>query len=56
MLCNGHHAKPYIPPQWPGQDKFKGRILHSHDYKDPNKGFIDSCTIVVYNFFNSKLI
>lgn len=46
MLCSGHHAIPYVPKPWPGQEKFKGRILHSHDYKD-YKGYEDKVTVVV---------
>ncbi|CAJ0595987.1 unnamed protein product [Cylicocyclus nassatus] len=35
LLCTGHHKVPHFPDKWPGQDNFKGRILHSHDYKEP---------------------
>uniref|UniRef100_A0A8R1EEP5 Flavin-containing monooxygenase n=1 Tax=Caenorhabditis japonica TaxID=281687 RepID=A0A8R1EEP5_CAEJA len=46
MLCSGHHALPHIPKAWPGQEKFKGRIVHSHDYKD-YKGYEDRVVVVV---------
>ncbi|NP_001380215.1 Flavin-containing monooxygenase [Caenorhabditis elegans] len=46
MLCSGHHAIPHIPKPWPGQEKFKGRITHSHDYKD-HKGYEDKTVVVV---------
>ncbi|EGT34715.1 hypothetical protein CAEBREN_16251 [Caenorhabditis brenneri] len=46
MLCSGHHAIPYIPAPWPGQEKFKGRIVHSHDYKD-QRGYEDKNVVVV---------
>ncbi|ULT99974.1 hypothetical protein L3Y34_000913 [Caenorhabditis briggsae] len=46
MLCSGHHAIPYHPNPWPGQEKFKGRIVHSHDYKD-QKGYEDKVVVVV---------
>uniref|UniRef100_A0A1I7TM90 Flavin-containing monooxygenase n=1 Tax=Caenorhabditis tropicalis TaxID=1561998 RepID=A0A1I7TM90_9PELO len=45
MLCSGHHAIPHIP-KFPGQEKFKGRITHSHDYKD-QKGYEDKTVVVV---------
>ena len=38
MVCTGHHVYPNIP-KFPGMHKFKGHILHSHDYKTP-----DFCT------------
>ncbi|KAF4520331.1 hypothetical protein B566_EDAN004391 [Ephemera danica] len=34
MICNGHYNTPYIP-QIPGADAFCGRVLHSHDYREP---------------------
>lgn len=37
LMAQGHHAKPKLA-QFPGQDQFQGRIMHSHDYKD-TKGF-----------------
>eukprot|EP00117_Sycon_ciliatum_P025628 scpid36679/ scgid21233/ Dimethylaniline monooxygenase [N-oxide-forming] 5; Dimethylaniline oxidase 5; Hepatic flavin-containing monooxygenase 5 len=41
MVCNGHHHQP-LWPDFPGQEKFKGHVIHSHSYKDPTscgKGF-----------------
>lgn len=32
MVCNGHLHEPNIP-KFPGLDKFKGKVLHTHDYK-----------------------
>lgn len=34
MVCvaTGHHATPNFP-KFPGQEKFKGRVIHSHSYK-----------------------
>ncbi|KAE9548752.1 hypothetical protein FO519_008043 [Halicephalobus sp. NKZ332] len=51
IIAVGHHAKPHIPDPWPGQNKFKGTILHSHEYKD-HKNFEDKVTVVV-GFGNS---
>lgn len=34
-VCTGHHATPRFPePAFPGQDTFKGQIIHSVKYKD----------------------
>ncbi|XP_062595036.1 flavin-containing monooxygenase 5-like [Saccostrea cucullata] len=33
MVCNGHLHEPNIP-KFQGLEKFKGRVLHTHDYKD----------------------
>ena len=41
LVCNGHHSVP-LWPEYPGQSKFKGNMIHSHSYKDPtscDKGF-----------------
>lgn len=46
MLCTGHHTEPYFPPPFPGQGTFKGKILHSHDYKDPT-GMEEKRVVVV---------
>lgn len=45
MVCTGHH----VTPSWatfPGQDKFKGEIIHTHSYKKP-AGFEDKTVVVV---------
>ena len=33
LVCTGHHAD-VNKPSFPGMDKFKGKVTHSHDYKD----------------------
>ncbi|XP_067651450.1 uncharacterized protein [Haliotis asinina] len=35
IVCNGHYSIPLVP-DIPGLDKFKGRVLHSHDYREPD--------------------
>ena len=44
-VCTGHHVKP-MTPKFKGQEKFKGRILHTHSYKRP-QGFDDKNVVVV---------
>ena len=46
LLATGHHATPNIPDPWPGQEKFKGRIVHAHDYHD-HVGYEDKVVAVV---------
>lgn len=44
-VCTGHHVKP-LTPTFKGQEKFKGKILHTHSYKRP-VGFDDKDVVVV---------
>lgn len=35
LVCSGHHTQAHLPLQsFPGIEKFKGRYLHSRDYKN----------------------
>ena len=45
MVCTGHHAEKNIPT-FPGLDKFQGRVVHTHDYKD-HKGLEDKRVLVI---------
>ncbi|PAV60883.1 hypothetical protein WR25_17136 [Diploscapter pachys] len=51
MVCTGHHTHEYWPQPWKGQNLFKGKIMHSHEYKDHRtenfKGFEDKVVAVV---------
>ncbi|KAJ1375014.1 hypothetical protein KIN20_038237 [Parelaphostrongylus tenuis] len=46
LLCCGHHAIPRLPSPWPGQDQFKGRVIHSHSYRS-HKGYEDKVIVIV---------
>ncbi|CAK5128401.1 unnamed protein product [Meloidogyne enterolobii] len=46
LLCTGHHTTPNSPPTWPGQENFKGKIIHAHSYKD-QRGYDDQVVVVV---------
>lgn len=55
LLCCGHHALPRMPAPWPGQDRFEGRIIHSHSYRDHKgtglrRGFYDA-SLIRKNYF-----
>lgn len=45
LVCNGHHAFPNIP-HISGQERFKGQILHSQQYKH-SKNYEDKEVVVV---------
>uniref|UniRef100_H2YD47 Flavin-containing monooxygenase n=1 Tax=Ciona savignyi TaxID=51511 RepID=H2YD47_CIOSA len=52
IVAVGHHAVPHFPvSQFPGADKFKGKILHSQDYRD-FRGF-ENKNVVVLGVGNS---
>ena len=36
MICNGHYSVPSIP-EMSGMESFTGEIMHSHDYRMPNR-------------------
>uniref|UniRef100_A0A8R1TWY5 Flavin-containing monooxygenase n=1 Tax=Onchocerca volvulus TaxID=6282 RepID=A0A8R1TWY5_ONCVO len=52
IICTGHHGIPQYP-QIPGTEKFKGRILHSHEYRD-YQGF-EGKDIFIIGIGNSAL-
>ncbi|KJH46134.1 Flavin-binding monooxygenase-like protein [Dictyocaulus viviparus] len=52
ILCTGHHAEPQHP-QLKGVEKFKGRIMHAHSYRD-TKGF-EGKNVVLLGIGNSAL-
>lgn len=45
LVCTGHHAEKNIP-KFPGLNKFKGKVTHTHDYKD-YKGYEDKRVLIV---------
>ncbi|CAM5160866.1 unnamed protein product [Natator depressus] len=47
LVCTGHHIDPYLPLEcFPGVEKFKGKIMHSREYKYPEE-FRDKRIVVV---------
>uniref|UniRef100_A0A7E5A2E1 Flavin-containing monooxygenase n=1 Tax=Panagrellus redivivus TaxID=6233 RepID=A0A7E5A2E1_PANRE len=46
LLANGHHSEPRWPAPFPGQENFKGTIIHSHDYTT-HQGLEDKVVVVV---------
>ncbi|XP_077188363.1 flavin-containing monooxygenase 5-like [Paroedura picta] len=38
LVCTGHHVYPYFPlDSFPGVKKFKGKMMHSREYKHPEE-------------------
>ncbi|XP_009998172.1 PREDICTED: dimethylaniline monooxygenase [N-oxide-forming] 5-like [Chaetura pelagica] len=47
LVCTGHHTEAHLPlSTFPGIEKFKGRYLHSRDYKDA-RDFADKRVVVI---------
>ena len=36
LVASGHYSVPHIPT-FPGIEKFPGRVMHSHDFRDANE-------------------
>ncbi|XP_064310721.1 flavin-containing monooxygenase 5 isoform X2 [Phalacrocorax carbo] len=54
LVCTGHHTDAHLPlSTFPGIEKFKGRYLHSRDYKDPQD--FTGKRVVVIGIGNSGL-
>ncbi|KAH6940555.1 hypothetical protein HPB50_000576 [Hyalomma asiaticum] len=51
MICSGHHAIPSVPVV-PGRAKFKGRVIHSREYKYTDES-IRGKRVVIVGFGNS---
>lgn len=45
LVCTGHHASTN-KPDFPGLSKFKGKVLHSHDYKTPHD-YLDQRVVII---------
>lgn len=45
LVCTGHHAEKNVP-NFPGLEKFKGKVTHTHDYKDFH-GYEDKNVLII---------
>ncbi|XP_070532961.1 flavin-containing monooxygenase 5-like [Ptychodera flava] len=45
LACTGHHVDPN-PVKFPGQEVFRGRVIHSHDYKH-SRGYEHKRVLVI---------
>jgi cation diffusion facilitator CzcD-associated flavoprotein CzcO len=46
VVCIGHFSVPYVP-KTPGQETFTGKIMHTHEYKEPDQHHIGKNVVVV---------
>lgn len=53
-VCSGHHALPSLPT-FRGQDKFRGRIMHSAEFKDAFTNRADHQRVLVVGIGNSAV-
>ena len=52
VVCSGHFSTPNVP-YWPGFDKFEGRILHAHDFRDALE-FKDKDVLIVGTSYSAE--
>lgn len=45
LVCTGHHAEKKVP-HFQGLENFKGKVVHSHDYKD-DQGYRGKRVVIV---------
>lgn len=45
MVCSGHHVKP-LNAHFKGEEKFKGKKIHTHSYKTAAPFDGDRCLVV----------
>ena len=56
VVANGHHWDPRWPePPFPGQDRFAGRQMHSHDFKGDDPELFRDKSVVVLGMGNSAM-
>lgn len=53
LVCTGHHGSPSVP-DIPGRELYRGRVMHSREYKYADDSFRDK-TVVVVGFANSAM-
>jgi cation diffusion facilitator CzcD-associated flavoprotein CzcO len=56
VVANGHHWDPRWPePPFPGQERFAGVQMHSHDYKGEDPLFFRDKSVVILGMGNSAM-
>ena len=50
MICTGHHVRPFMP-RLKGEEKFRGRIMHSHSFRSACE--LEGRNVVVVGVGNS---
>jgi dimethylaniline monooxygenase (N-oxide forming) len=54
IVANGHHWDPRRP-SFPGQERFAGVQIHSHEYRGDDPGFFGDKSVVVLGMGNSAM-
>ena len=52
IICSGHFSVPNLPT-YPGIDDFKGRVMHSHDFRDA-AGFKGQKMLLIGNSYSAE--
>ncbi|KAL5551162.1 hypothetical protein UlMin_001338 [Ulmus minor] len=52
VICNGHYTQPRLAEDIPGIDKWRGKQMHSHNYRVPEP-FRDQVVIIIGNSSSS---
>ncbi len=56
IVANGHHWDPRWPePAFPGQERFAGTQIHSHDYRGDDPELLRDKSVVVLGMGNSAM-
>ena len=51
MAASGHYSVPFVP-EYPGVEKFPGRVMHSHDFRDAKEFKGKTLLLVSFLKFN----
>ena len=58
MVSTGHYSTPFVPT-YPGVEKFPGRVMHSHDFRDAcefeGKRLLVVSTMILLYFWDYSL-
>jgi trimethylamine monooxygenase len=52
VVANGHFSTPNVP-SFPGFDKFPGRVLHAHDFRDANE-FVGKDVLLIGSSYSAE--
>jgi len=52
MVASGHYSVPFVPA-YPGVDRFPGRVMHSHDFRDACE-FAEKRLLVVGSSYSAE--
>ena len=53
MVASGHYSVPFVP-HYPGVERFPGRVMHSHDFRDACE--FQGKRLLVVSIFSRKIV